>query len=105
MIKCAGCSMAGFCLGMTLLTACEQAPVETPEVVRPVRILTISGLAAGDSLNYPGEVQGVQNAELAFEVAGRLVELPVPSATNGTVPDGDRALSATHWGSNADFFA
>ncbi len=90
--------MAGFCLGMTLLTACEQAPVETPEVVRPVRILTISGLAAGDSLNYPGEVQGVQNAELAFEVAGRLVELPVPSATNGTVPDGDRALSATHWG-------
>jgi len=98
MIKCAGCSMAGFCLGMTLLTVCEQAPVETPEVVRPVRILTISGLAAGDSLNYPGEVQGVQNAELAFEVAGRLVELPVPSATNGTVPDGDRALSATHWG-------
>ncbi len=56
MIKSAGCSIAGLCLGMTLLTACEQAPVETPEVVRPVRILTISGLAAGDSLNYPGEV-------------------------------------------------
>ena len=38
MIKSAGCSMAGFCFGMTLLTACEQAPVETPEVVRPKMI-------------------------------------------------------------------
>lgn len=84
MIKTAGYSMAGLCLGMTLLAACEQAPVETPEVVRPVRILTISGLGAGDSLSYPGEVQGVQNADLAFEVAGRLVELPVTQGVSVT---------------------
>ena len=70
-------SLAGICLGMILLVACEQAPVEKPEVVRPVRILTISGLGAGDTLSYPGEIQGVQNAELAFEVPGRLIELPV----------------------------
>jgi RND family efflux transporter MFP subunit len=63
--------------GTILLAACEQAPVETPEVVRPVRILTIAGLEAGGVLRYPGEIQGVQNAELAFEVPGRLVELPI----------------------------
>jgi RND family efflux transporter MFP subunit len=60
----------------TLFTACEQQAPEAPEVVRPVRILTISGLQAGDTISYPGEVLGVQNAEIAFEVPGRLVELP-----------------------------
>lgn len=60
-----------------LLTACEQAPVETPEVVRPVRIITISLLQGGDSLNYPGEIQGAQNVNIAFEVSGRIIEMPV----------------------------
>ena len=58
------------------VTACEKETIETPEVVRPVRILTISTLQGGDTLSYPGEVQGTQNAELAFEVPGRLIELP-----------------------------
>jgi len=64
------------CLGITLLAACEQAPVETPEIVRPVRMITISSLQGGGSLSYPGEVQGVQNVNLAFEVAGRIIEMP-----------------------------
>ena len=63
-------------LSLTLLAACEKEAVEAPEVVRPVRILTISTLQGGDTLSYPGEIQGSQNAELAFEVQGRLVELP-----------------------------
>ena len=84
MIKSAGCSVAGLCLGMTLLAACEKAPVEKSEVVRPVRIFTISGLGAGDSLEFPGEIAGVQNADLAFEVAGRLIELPIKEGVNVT---------------------
>jgi RND family efflux transporter MFP subunit len=60
----------------TVMTACEQQTTEAPEVVRPVRILTISALQAGDTISYPGEILGVQNAEIAFEVPGRLVELP-----------------------------
>jgi multidrug efflux pump subunit AcrA (membrane-fusion protein) len=84
MIRTAARPLAGLCLGMTVLVACDQAPVETREVVRPVRILTITGLRAGDSLNYPGEIQGVQNAELAFEVSGRLVELPVTEGVTVT---------------------
>ncbi len=65
------------CLGATLFAACEKAPVEAPEVVRPIRIATISGLQGGDSLSYPGEVQGVQNVNLAFEVSGRIIEMPI----------------------------
>lgn len=59
-----------------LVSACEKEVAEAPEVVRPVRILTIAGLQGGEVLSYPGEIQGKQNAELAFEVAGRLIELP-----------------------------
>ncbi|RLA28281.1 MAG: hypothetical protein DRQ63_03925, partial [Gammaproteobacteria bacterium] len=74
--------LAGLCLSATLLAACEKAPVEKPEVVRPVRIITISGLGAGDTLSYPGEIQGIQNAELAFEVPGRIVEMPIREGVN-----------------------
>jgi len=76
--------LLGLIAGTALLAACEQTPVETPEVVRPVRILTIAGLEAGGVLEYPGEIQGVQNAELAFEVPGRLVELPIQEGVNVT---------------------
>jgi RND family efflux transporter MFP subunit len=63
------------CAGL-LLTACEQVPVEAPEVVRPVRIITISELRGGDTLSFPGEIQGLQNVNLAFEIAGRIIEMP-----------------------------
>ena len=63
-------------LALTLLSACENEVEEAPEVVRPVRMLTISELTGGESLSYPGEILGVQNAEIAFEVPGRIVGLP-----------------------------
>lgn len=69
-------------LGILALTACEQAVVEAPEVVRPIRIMTISGLEGGEVFRYPGEIQGVQTAELAFEVAGQLTEFPIQEGVN-----------------------
>ena len=63
-------------MALLILTACEQEVEQAPEVVRPVRMLTIATLTGGESLSYPGEILGVQNAELAFEVPGRVVELP-----------------------------
>ncbi len=66
--------LLGLCAA--LLAACEKEVAEAPEVVRPVRVLEITGLQGGETLSYPGEIQGAQNAELAFEVAGRLIELP-----------------------------
>ena len=71
-------------LSLTVLAACEKEAVEAPEVVRPVRILTISTLQGGETLSYPGEIQGVQNAELAFEVAGRLIEVPAEEGIDVT---------------------
>ena len=59
-----------------LTAACEKTPEEAPEVVRPVRIITISSLQGGDTLNYPGEIQGAQNVNIAFEVPGRIIEMP-----------------------------
>ena len=40
-------------------------------------MITISSLQGGDSLNYPGEIQGAQNVNIAFEVPGRIIEMPV----------------------------
>lgn len=68
--------VAAAALSLTILAACEQAPVDTPEVVRPVRIVTISTLQGGDSVSYPGEIQGAQNVNIAFEVSGRIIEMP-----------------------------
>ena len=68
--------LAAITLILSTLPACEQAPVETPEVARPVRIVAISGLQSGDSLSYPGEIQGAQNVNIAFEVPGRIIEMP-----------------------------
>ena len=71
-------------LVLIVLSACEQAADEAPEVVRPVRILTISSLRGGETQSYPGEIEGVQNAELAFEVSGRLIELPTDEGVDVT---------------------
>ena len=66
-----------YCLYVAaLLAACEKEIAEAPEIVRPVRMLSIETLHGGETLSYPGEILGVQNAELAFEVPGRLIQLP-----------------------------
>jgi len=79
--------LAALLLSLSFLSACEQAPVEKPEVARPVRIVTISGLRGGDSLSYPGEIQGAQNVNIAFEVPGRIIEMPAQEGIE--VSEGD----------------
>ena len=67
---------AGLAILMSVsLSACgPEAVVERAEVARPVRMITI-GLAEGDeTLEIPGSVRAAQSAELAFEVAGRMLE-------------------------------
>ena len=78
-------AMSGLCL--VSLLACEQAPPETPEIVRPVRMITISSLQGGDSLSYPGEIQGAQNVNIAFEVPGRIVEMPAQEGIDVSTGD------------------
>lgn len=71
-------AMRLMCVTVTalLISSCEKEVAEAPEVARPVRILTISTLQGGETLSYPGVIQGAQNADLAFEVPGRLIEFP-----------------------------
>jgi RND family efflux transporter MFP subunit len=65
----AGCAIA---LAFGLI-ACGEAPVEEAPVVRPIKMMSVGGGNSARRLEYPGEVSAVQNAELAFEVPGRIV--------------------------------
>lgn len=69
---------AAFAVALCLGTlACGEAPVEEAPVVRPIKMVTVGSGDAGRLREYPGEVSAVQNAELAFEVPGRIVEFAV----------------------------
>lgn len=60
------------------LSACGKAP--EPEVgkeTRPVKMMTVV-LGGGDTtLEYPGKVAATQVVSLGFEVAGKIIELPI----------------------------
>jgi RND family efflux transporter MFP subunit len=61
-----------------LLVACgDDAPTETQEIVRPVKLMTVD--QGGDSTirEYPGKVSATQSVELGFEVSGKIIELPI----------------------------
>ena len=94
--------LAAICALATSFAACEQSPPETPEVVRPVRVVTVAGVAGGGTLEYPGEIQGVQRADLAFEVPGRIVEFPAREGI--TVAEGEllARLDATDYRASLD---
>ena len=65
-------------LGCLLLTGCgkEEAPVESKEP-RPVKTVVLEASGTAGMRQYPGRVRAASRADLSFEVAGKLVELPV----------------------------
>lgn len=60
-----------------LATGCAKEPEARAEVIRPVKILTVTAGGAGPPLEYPGTVTAAQTEEVAFEVAGKIVEFAV----------------------------
>jgi multidrug efflux system membrane fusion protein len=62
-----------------LFSACgkREEPVKTVEPVRPVKLMKVSGSLAGKTRKLPGTVRASDRADLAFQVAGTLIELPV----------------------------
>lgn len=62
-----------------LFSACgkSEEPVKTVEPVRPVKLMKVSGSLAGETRKLPGTVRASDRADLAFQVAGTLIELPV----------------------------
>jgi RND family efflux transporter MFP subunit len=61
-----------------LLAGCGKAPepVEEPPA-RLVKLLTIGSSEASMKLEYPGEIKAARSVNLGFEVAGKIIELPI----------------------------
>lgn len=72
-------SLIGLSTGLAaLLVGCsEPEPPVVENVVRPVKILTVGGPPGDVTRDFPGTIKGAQNAEMGFEVAGRILEFRV----------------------------
>lgn len=67
--------MGGAAALMLLAVAgCSEETVEAPPAVRPVKIHTIGSQDSASIREYPGTIRASQNAEMGFEVAGRITE-------------------------------
>jgi multidrug efflux system membrane fusion protein len=61
----------------TLSIGCGQEPVPPAPVARPVKLLEV-GTAGTDFRNeYPGQIRPATDAQVGFEVPGKLIEFPV----------------------------
>jgi len=70
--------LLGLALAASMLIACGDKPApEAKEVVRPAKLMTINIGGDGTTREYPGTVSATQSVELGFEVAGKIVELPI----------------------------
>jgi len=71
-------TLLGTLLGGLLLSAgCEKEPPPAPLVVRPVKMLTIEGPGTLQQREYPATVKATQQADMGFEVSGRVTEFLV----------------------------
>ncbi|GJL65375.1 MAG: hemolysin D [Nitrospirales bacterium] len=76
--------LVSFALG---LGACSEPVPQEVSVVRPVKIQVIRSASDGVERNLPGTIEAVQNAEMAFQVPGRIIEIMVAEGqevTSGT---------------------
>ena len=65
-------------LGLVAFTlSCSEEPAPPPEVVRPVKIFEVGGGGAEVRRDLPGTITSEAEAEIGFEVEGRLIDFPV----------------------------
>jgi membrane fusion protein, multidrug efflux system len=77
-----GCQSLGpgttFVLSLTWFTVACSTPQETaPEVVRPVKTMVVAPENEPQARSFPGKVEASSKVELAFQVPGVLIRLPV----------------------------
>jgi RND family efflux transporter MFP subunit len=63
-------------LGAVLLAGCPAEPPEAPEAVRPVKAYQIPQPGEQVTRSFPGRAIAHNEVDLAFRVAGQLIELP-----------------------------
>jgi len=66
-------------VSLALLSACGQSeePAKADETIRPVKLIKVGEALAGKTRKLPGTVRASDRVDLAFQVPGPLVELPV----------------------------
>ena len=74
-------------LGVGLLAGCEDEVVPEKTTVRPVRTMKVSDTAAFQRRVFPGRAKATRELDLAFNVAGPLVEYLVK--VGDPVPKGE----------------
>jgi RND family efflux transporter MFP subunit len=75
-------------LAASLLAACGGEPeVEAEPPTRSVKMMTIGDESVKVTLEYPGAIMATRNVDLGFEVAGKIIELPIEDGL--TVKEGD----------------
>jgi RND family efflux transporter MFP subunit len=66
------------CAWLALLPlGCGEEEAPGPPVVRPVKMLELGEAGAAETLEFPGTIAASQHADMAFEVAGKIIEFPV----------------------------
>jgi RND family efflux transporter MFP subunit len=69
---------SAFALSLTApLVGCGEEPPPPAPVARPIKILELGRAGAALLREFPGEISAAQNADIAFEVAGKLIDFPV----------------------------
>jgi len=62
-----------------MLCSCDNKEKEKAEVpaVRPIKLMTVGSNLTGQTRSLPGTVRATERVDLAFQVSGPLIELPV----------------------------
>lgn len=90
-----------------VLGACDKEPTnnagdsKTP-LVRPARVAIALPYSASEERVFPAIIQAGKNADLAFRVAGQLIELPVVPGTNINKGDILAKVDATDFQNSLD---
>jgi len=58
-------------------SGCGEEPVQQAPVVRPVKIVTIGATGDAPTRELPGTIKAAQNADMGFEVPGKITEFLV----------------------------
>lgn len=75
-------SFVSFCL-----IGCRERPQEAKQVIRPVKTMVVAGASSKFGRTFTASVRASDRVELAFQVPGKLIELPVKKGQN--VEQGD----------------
>lgn len=69
---------AAVALSFAFASGCgKRETAETADEVRPVRVATLESGGIQRKLEFPGQIEPELQASLAFEVSGRIIEMPV----------------------------